>query len=245
MADQLMTVVQAVKAGVLDVAGNGSAEAGNAAGSDYFYFPNDGHTLLVVESGTGDTVTFTAVNDPYGRTETLAPVVSEKNMAKTAGSVLVGVATLYYHATAGTAVGSVTTEVGYTEDGVTIEYAPTINDIEVEEETVPISRVITKEDISITCNMAESDLEQLELALAGSSRAGDVITLGGGEIQNFAIKIVGTAPSAATRTIYAGYVHPTGTVGMSYKKGEKTIVPVTLKPYLNTSGGTVITITDA
>jgi hypothetical protein len=166
-------------------------------------------------------------------------------MAKTAANVLVGEATLYYHATAGTAVGSVTTEVGYTEDGVSIEYAPTVEDIMVEEETVALNRVITKEDISITCNMAESDLEQLELALAGSSRAGDVITLGGGTMQNFAMKIVGSAPSGATRTIYAGYVHPTGTVGMSYRKGSKTIVPVTLKPYLNASGGTVITITDA
>ena len=166
-------------------------------------------------------------------------------MAKTVANVLVGVATLYYHATAGTAVGSVTTEVGYTEDGVNIEYAPTVENIKVAEETVPINRVITDEDITITCNMAESDLEQLELALAGASRAGDVITLGGGTLQNFAIKIVGTAPAGATRTIYAGYVHPTGTVGMSYKQGEKTIVPVTLKPYLNASGGTVLTITDA
>jgi hypothetical protein len=166
-------------------------------------------------------------------------------MAKTAANVLVGVATLYYHPTAGTAVGSVTTEVGYTEDGVSIEYAPTVEDIDVEEETVAIKRVITKEDISITCNMAESDLEQLELAMGGASRAADVITLGGGVLQDFAIKIVGTAPGGATRTIYAGYVHPTGTVGMSYKKGEKTIVPLTLKPFLISSGGTVLTIEDA
>jgi len=166
-------------------------------------------------------------------------------MAKTVANVLVGVATLYYHATAGTAVGSVTTEVGYTEDGVTIEYAPTISDIEVEEETVAINRVITKEDISITCNMAESALVNLELAMGGASVAGTVLTLGGGTLQNFALKIVGTTPSGVTtRTIYAGYVHPTGTVGLSYKKGEKTIIPVTLKPYLNASGGTVITITD-
>jgi hypothetical protein len=166
-------------------------------------------------------------------------------MAKTVANVLVGVATLYYHPTAGTAVGSVTTEVGYTKDGVTIEYAPTINDIDVEEETVSIKRVIAKEDISITCNMSESALNNLELAMAGASRAADVITLGGGTLQDFALKITGIAPSGATRTIYAGYVHPTGTVGMSYKKGEETIVPLTLKPYLNASGGTVITIEDA
>jgi len=166
-------------------------------------------------------------------------------MAKTVANVLVGVATLYYHATAGTAVGSVTTEVGFTEDGVTMEYTPTVEDIEVEEETVAISRVISKEEIAITCNMAESALANMELAMAGASLAGSVITLGGGTLQNFAMKIVGVNPSGAARTIYAGYVHPTGAVGMAYKKGEKTVVPVTLKPYLNASGGTVITITDA
>lgn len=166
-------------------------------------------------------------------------------MAKTAANVLVGSATLYYHATPGTAAASVTTEVGYTEDGVTIEYNPTIEDITVNEETVAINRAITKEDITITCNMAESDLDQLTLALAGGNRAAGVITLGGGVLQDFALKIVGTAPAGKTRTIYAGYVHPTGTVGMSYKKGEKTIVPLTLKPFLIASGGTVLTITDA
>jgi len=166
-------------------------------------------------------------------------------MAKTVANVLTGVATLYYHATAGTAVGSVTTEVGYTEDGVNIEYAPTVEDTRVEEETMPIGHVLTQEDVSITCNMAESALANLELAMAGASRAGAVITLGGGTLQNFAIKIVGTAPAGATRTFYAGYVHPTGTVGQSYKKGGKTIVPVTFKAYKYASGANAVTWTDA
>lgn len=81
MADQLMTVTQAVKAGILDVAGHANAKAGNAAGGDYFYIPNDGHTVLVIDGVTGDTFTFTAVNDPYGRTETLAPVVAAGKIA--------------------------------------------------------------------------------------------------------------------------------------------------------------------
>jgi hypothetical protein len=167
-------------------------------------------------------------------------------MAKTVANVLVGVATLYYHATAGTAVGSVTTEVGYTEDGVNLEYAPTIEEIMVEEETVAIKRYITKEDISIVCNMAESAMANLELAMGGASVAGNVLTLGGGTLLDFALKIVGVGPSGFTNwTIYAGYVHPVGTVGLSYRKGTKTIVPVTLKPYLNASGGTVLTITQS
>jgi stage V sporulation protein SpoVS len=166
-------------------------------------------------------------------------------MAKTAANVLVGVATLYYGA-AGAAVGAITTEVGYTEDGVTIEYTPDVTDISVEEETVPIKRVIIKEEISITCNIAESSLNNIEKALAGASRADDVITLGGGVIQEIGIKIVGDSPAGADkRTIYCPYVNPVGTVGMSYKKGNKTIVPVTFKPFKNAVDATVCTITDA
>ena len=76
MADLQMTVVQATKAGILDVAANASALAGNAAGASSFVFPNDGRTVLCVVATTGDTFTFTAVADKYGRTETLAPVVA-------------------------------------------------------------------------------------------------------------------------------------------------------------------------
>lgn len=167
-------------------------------------------------------------------------------MTKVAANVLVGEATLYFSTTAGTAVGDIDTEVGFIEDGVTIEYAPTIEDIMVEQETVPIKRVITKEEITITCNLAESSLANLKLALGGAAVSGKVLTLGGGTILTFAIKIVGQPPSGdVTRTIYAGYIHSVGTVGMAYKRNEKTIVPITLKPYLSDSGGTVLTITDA
>jgi len=76
MAEQTMTVVSVDKDGILDVGGNASAVAGNAAGGDAFKFANDGRTILAIDGVTGDTFTFTAVNDKFGRTETLAPVVA-------------------------------------------------------------------------------------------------------------------------------------------------------------------------
>ncbi len=72
MANQTLTVVNTVKTGILDVAGNASAKAGNAAGTDKFYFANDGLTVLVVVGGAAPSaITFTAVANKYGRTETL------------------------------------------------------------------------------------------------------------------------------------------------------------------------------
>ena len=73
MATTTMVVTQAVKAGILDVADDTNKVLGNA--NDDFEFPNDGKTVLVVDGVTGDTFTFTPVDDKYARTETLAPVV--------------------------------------------------------------------------------------------------------------------------------------------------------------------------
>ncbi|MBA7641803.1 hypothetical protein ES703_49488 [subsurface metagenome] len=150
-------------------------------------------------------------------------------MAQTIANVITGVAVLSIRCPA--VDGGVWTEVGYTEDGVTMEYTADTADIEVEEETVPLERVITKETIAVTCNMAETSLYNIDKAIAGSIHAGAVLTIGGGVNKEMSIQIVGT-------TTHGGYTAVTiliplatalGTVGMSYRKGEKTMVPVTFQ----------------
>ena len=74
MADQTFTVTEGIKAGLLDMALHANVLAGNAAGTDYFRIPNDGKVVLVVVGGAGaKQLTFTAVTDKFGRTETLTP----------------------------------------------------------------------------------------------------------------------------------------------------------------------------
>jgi hypothetical protein len=69
-----MTVVQATKAGPLDVGAHANVVAGNAAATDYFYMPNDGKTVLVCVCGAAaKQLTFTAVACEHGRTETHTP----------------------------------------------------------------------------------------------------------------------------------------------------------------------------
>lgn len=83
MADQTMTVVQGVKAGVLACESHASKLAGTAAGSDDFIMPNDGKTVLVVVAGASvKTISVTAISDKYGRTETLtlSPTASKTNI---------------------------------------------------------------------------------------------------------------------------------------------------------------------
>ena len=121
------------------------------------------------------------------------------------------------------------TEVGYTEDGVTLAYTADTSDIEVEEETVPIDRVITKETIEVTCNMAESSLFNIDKAMAGSVLSGNIIKIGGGVNKTMNLKIEGTNPAGYTRAIFIPLATTTGAVAMPYKKGEKTVVPVTFQ----------------
>jgi len=129
----------------------------------------------------------------------------------------------------GMALGSPFTEVGYTEDGVTLEYTADTADIEVEEETFPIDRVITKETVAVTCNMAESSLYNMDKAMAGSVLSGGIIKLGGSVNKTMNLKIEGTNPAGYTRSILIPVATATGAVGMAYKKGEKTVVPVTFQ----------------
>jgi hypothetical protein len=159
-------------------------------------------------------------------------------MAKTASNVLVGVAILYFKYP----VGGSYVEVGYTKDGVTLEYSADTADIDVEELTLPIKRVITKEKLSVKCNMSESSLINMDKAIAGSVLAASTITIGGGLIKEMSIQIVGTNPAGFARTITIPLATAVGSVGMPFKKGEETVVPVEFQAL---KGASDITIVDS
>ena len=116
---------------------------------------------------------------------------------------------------------------------MTFTYTADEADIEVEEETVPIDRVITKETIEVTCNMAQSSLYNLNKAIAGSVLSGNILTIGAGVNKKMNIRIEGIDPDGYFLTIILPKVTATGAVGTTYRRNEKNIVPVTfqaLKP---------------
>ncbi len=162
-------------------------------------------------------------------------------MAKTVANVLVGVASLWFKSPVG---ASDWVEVGYTEDGVTMEYTPSLADVQVEEESFPIQRVLTKEQLAITCNMAEASLSNMDKAMAGAVMAGNVLSLGGGMVKELAIRLIGKNPAGFNRTVDVALATAAGTVATPYKKGSKTVVPVTFQA-LKLAGSEVCTITDS
>ena len=146
-------------------------------------------------------------------------------------------------ASAAIILGAPFTEVGYTEDGVTMEYTAETADIEVLEETFPIDRVITKENVKITCNMAESSLFNIDKAMAGSLLSGSILKLGGGVNKKITLQIRGLNPAGFIRAILIPSCTAMGNVGMSYQKGKKTVVPVTFQA-LKTTGHAAVSIVD-
>jgi len=140
-------------------------------------------------------------------------------------------------------LGAPFTEVGYTEDGVIMTYTADEADIEVEEETFAIDRVLTKETAEVTCNMAESSLFNMDKAMAGSLLSGTILKLGAGTNKKITLQIRGTNPAGFIRAILIPSCTAMGSVGMPYKKGEKTVVPVTFQA-LKTTGHPAVTIVD-
>ena len=134
-------------------------------------------------------------------------------------------------------------DLGYTEDGVTLTYNADESDIEVEEETVAIDRVITKESIEITCNMAEGSLANMGFAMAGSVVSGNILTVGGSVNKTMNLRLEGLNPAGYLRQMFFPKATATGSVGMPFKKGEKTVVPVTFQA-LKPAGEPAFTVVD-
>lgn len=150
----------------------------------------------------------------------------------TKANVLVGVATVSIGGSA----------VGYTSDGVTMNIRSDFADIKVEEMVGTIKRVLTDQGVEITLNMAEGTLANLARAIPGSVLVEATLTLGGAALQDTAIVLVGKNPAGFARTITIPNVNPTGEVGIPYKKGEISIVPVTFSALVSDAGvfGTIV-----
>jgi len=137
------------------------------------------------------------------------------------------------------------TDLGYTEDGVTVEYTAAQADIDVEEETFSIDRVITKESVNVTLNMAEASLANLNAAMAGGVLVGgNHITFGEGVNKKLSLQVVGRTPAGFLRTYSFPKVTASGGVNQAYKKGSKIVTPVTFQ-VLKGSGDAFILVDNA
>jgi len=132
--------------------------------------------------------------------------------------------------------------VGYTVDGVTLSIKSSFADIKVEENVGTIIRKLTDQEVSITFNMAEGTLQHLEDAIPGSVLAASTLTIGGAALGDQQIIAVGLSPSGSARTVTLPNCNPIGEVGIPFKKGEISVVPVTFSALVADTGifGTIV-----
>jgi hypothetical protein len=102
-------------------------------------------------------------------------------MAKDVTAILIGTGTLYtdeidggealFPADPTTAPAAGWEDAGYTDDGVTVEFDPTIEDVYVAELTDAVDVMKTQQQFSVSAALAQTSLETLQLAMGGTITA--------------------------------------------------------------------------
>lgn len=129
-------------------------------------------------------------------------------------------------------------EVGYTEDGTKLAYQPTLKEIMVDEEPAPVKRSLDTEKATISANVAESTLVNLNAAISAStltSQAADAthaqtktLKVGGGSLTEVMVGLEGLSPTGRQRIIIGYRAQAQANIQLQFKRNDKTIIPVEL-----------------
>lgn len=131
--------------------------------------------------------------------------------------------------------GGTWTGVGFTAEGVTIEFGMDMEDITVEEQLTPVGRVATGATFTVTFDFAEDVIENRLLAYgfgslvttaAGASQIGKkTLTLGETPTEK-AVVIMAENGLGFNDRIYIPKMMAGGSVETSYRRAEKRLYPV-------------------
>lgn len=130
------------------------------------------------------------------------------------------------------------TQVGYTDDGVEIGYAPSWKDITVDEEMAPVKKKLVGEKMTISAKLAEATLDNLNRAIAAAKIATavntpptrDTVTLKvGSATDDEELMIAFEGPSTvanSTRILLAYRAKATAAISLKYNRQDKVMIPV-------------------
>lgn len=159
-------------------------------------------------------------------------------MPVTSTNLIQGPATIYVGdfgatepATISTAPGVGWTDVGGTKGGLELNISSEYSQLTVDQIVDIIESRRTGREITAKTSLAEATLDNLARAIANTAPAANVLSLDDG-LAAFkppykAILIDGVAPGGFRRRIIIRKTLPTDAVGMSYKKDDQTVLPVT------------------
>jgi len=171
--------------------------------------------------------------------------------AYTTTNVLYGVGVLFTAAT-GTAVpadaflgyGTSWTGLGWnyiggTLDGVTLTFAPTVQNILIEEQPTPVGVAVSTADLSITCNLSEETLNNVSLAwgnsgtqattAAAASQPGKTVLTLSTVFPSLSVALIGKNQEGYARVLYIPTMISAGQVATAYRRAaQQRVYPLTL-----------------
>lgn len=136
------------------------------------------------------------------------------------------------------------TKIGYTDSGVEASYAPTIKEINVDEESAPVMYVLDKEKADLTVTIAQATLDRLAKAISASTLTGPTaadlthgtlttLKFGSGVLTEIMVGFEGYAPAdtpgdTLLPAVGVGYrAMAQGNVKIAYKRTDKQMFQVT------------------
>ena len=131
------------------------------------------------------------------------------------------------------------TYVGGTLDGVTLTFAPTTQDIMIEEQPTPVGVAVTTANLTVTCNMSEETLNNVSLTW-GNSGAQAVTPAGAGQpgktvltlstvFPSLSLALIGKNQLGFARVLYIPTVISAGQVQTAYRRAaQQRVYPLTL-----------------
>lgn len=129
--------------------------------------------------------------------------------------------------------------VGAMLDGVTVTYAPTTQDILVEEQPTPVGVAVTTATLTITANLSEETLTTVNLAWgnggsiavtsAGAGQPGKSVLTLSTNYANMAVALVGKNQLGFARVLSIPTVFSAGQVQTAYRRAaQQRVYPLTL-----------------
>ena len=166
-------------------------------------------------------------------------------------NVLYGVGILFTAPTTATVpsdqnlgVGSAWTGLGWsyiggTLDGVTLTFAPTVQNILIEEQPTPVGVAVTTADLTVTCNLSEETLNNVSLAWgnsgsqavtpAGAGQPGKTVLTLSTVFPSLSLALIGKNQLGYARVLYIPTVISAGQVQTAYRRAaQQRVYPLTL-----------------
>jgi len=125
----------------------------------------------------------------------------------------------------GDSSGASFVDVGATEEGFNISLVTETEDVNVDELTQTIDKIITKQAVTAEFTIAEATIANMLKVMPAVTGSTSITLMGQTSLSKVSLKFTATKAGGGTRTITLSYGVFTSDAAQSYRKGQKWMVP--------------------